>query len=210
MKKRVLLSVIVLTVFSVNSFAADKSKDAAAKEEVKSKNSVLFVGVQPQNLLSNCFSPAQMAENFSVAQTEVESCLNREIYTAFREAAVKANLDIATPDAQTAEGLSDRLEYEYKGDEMNCNLANLDNEEYRTVLHKFGAGYLLVVDQYYVKQEGYPYNNYSHILNYSVYDASRNKVFSDRYQFATLDMGSREQIFKQVKKAAGKFIRTIE
>ena len=96
------------------------------------------------------------------------------------------------------------MKFQYSGDEISSDISELKNEEYSKILTSASANYMLVFDQYNVRHEGYPYNNYSNIIKFSIYDQNKNKVYEGRHQFATLDKVDLNTLKKQLKRAASK------
>lgn len=181
---------------------------AAVSTSAPANSSILFVGVKDYNVSSNYYTKDQIADHFNVPESEVEEFFNETFYTVFNEAVAKKSLRLANCD-ETASQIVSHLDYDYQDGVLCSDLSGVDEAEYRNTLKQSGAQYLLVCDQYYVEKVGYPYDNFAHILHYSVFNASREKVYDGRFQYAALDLGNSDLLEKQLRKAADKFLKTI-
>ncbi|MDR1602379.1 MAG: hypothetical protein LBS42_08130 [Tannerella sp.] len=201
MKKKV-FALIIATVFGASNMYAGNDAVPAVRK-------ILFVGLKNGYFSSDYYTGDQIAENFDVPPDAMDEFINGEFYGAFEDVAMKKNLRLTVCDEKARVVISD-LQYDYDGDVLYSNLSKIDEKEYRDVLQQAQAEYLLVFDQYYIKKEVYPYDNFAHIFHYSVYDASKNKVYDGHYRFSAFDLGTLSMLQKQIKKAADKCIRSIQ
>jgi hypothetical protein len=184
--------------------------DGRAENEktIPSVRRILFVGLKDCYLSSDYYTGDQIAETFDVAPGTMDEVVNSEFYGAFSEAAGKRSLSLTACDDAAQEMISD-LQYDYDGDVLYSNLSEIDENLYRSVLEQAQAEYMLVIDQYYIKKEIYPYDNFAHTFHYSVYDTSKNKIYDGHYRFTAFDLGTLSMLQKQMRKAADKCIRNI-
>jgi hypothetical protein len=199
MRNNLLVFVIMAAFATSNGFAGN---------DTPALRKILFVGLKGCYFSSDYYTGDQIAENFDVAPDAVDEFINDEFYGAFRDVAGKKNLHLSLCDEAAAQMISS-LRYDYDGDVLYSNLSDIDEQEYRSVLQRSQAEYMLVIDQYYIKKEIYPYDSFTHMIHCSVYDASKNKVYDGHYRFTAFDLGSLPLLQKQIKKAADKCIRNI-
>lgn len=202
MKKLILYLLFLLLASNGFSYGNE------GKSETVSNSSILFVGIKDYNLWSNYYTDDQIAENFKVKKEEVVDFFNQMFYQAFNDVASKKGFQLTTS-GESVEVVCNNLIFDSKNDIVYSNISGINEKEYKTMLSELNTTLMLVLDQYYVKKEGYPYDNFSHILHYSVYDSSRNKVYDGNYQYVALDLGNSAMIQKQMRKAAGIFIKNI-
>lgn len=69
--------------------------------------------------------------------------------------------------------------------------------------------YAIVVENYEVAQQGYPYHNFLHVISYAVYDAAGSCILEARQQFATIECTDTDQLQKQLRKAAKKVVSKL-
>lgn len=74
---------------------------------------------------------------------------------------------------------------------------------------KNGTKYFLKLDQYELSAAGYPYNNFQHTINYSIYNENMEKVYQGNHRFATFSDVSKEDLAKQFKKVSKKALSVI-
>lgn len=65
------------------------------------------------------------------------------------------------------------------------------------------------MDTYELSELGYPYHNFSHVIHYSIYNESKEKIYSDSYRFATFSKMSSKDIQNQFKKLSKKILNKI-
>jgi hypothetical protein len=201
MKKNIFTLIVAAAFVALNGFAGNDAVPFVRK--------MLFVGLKDGYFSSDYYTGDQIAENFAVSPEAMDEFINGAFYDAFENVAGKKNLHLTVCDERAKRITADLL-YDYDGDVLYSNLSKIDEKEYRDVLQQAQAEYLLVFDQYYIKKEGYPYDNFAHIFHYSVYDASKNKVYDGHYRFTAFDLGTLPMLQKQIKKAADKCIRSIQ
>ncbi|MDR2120903.1 MAG: hypothetical protein LBP64_08555 [Tannerella sp.] len=192
--------VVVAAFAGLRAFAGD---DTAPATRI-----ILFAGLKGCYFSSDYYTADRIAENFGVATDATDEFINREFYNAFADAAVKQSLRLSACDDAAAR-LVAGLRYDYDGDVLYSNLSEIDEEEYRRVMQDAQAAYLLVIDQYYIKKEVYPYDSFTHMFHYSVYDASKARVYDGHYRFVAFDLGTLPLLQKQIRKAADKCLRSI-
>lgn len=99
-----------------------------------------------------------------------------------------------------------------KCDSINLCLQNLFQDSFDKVAKskkKNDKQFLVEMDTYEVSASGYPYNNISHIINYSIYNENKNKIYSDSYRFATFSKMSQKDIQSQLKKLSKKILNIV-
>ena len=201
MKNKFFAFVFMAAFVSLNGLAGNDADPAL--------RGILFVGLKGCYFSSDYYTGDQIAANFDVEPDAVDEFINHEFYDAFKDGAGKKNLYLSAYNDETAAQVISSLRYAYDGDVLYSNLSDIDEKEYRNILQQAQAGYMLVIDQYYIRKEVYPYDNFTHMFHYSVYDASKNKVYDGHYHFVAFDLGALSLLQKQMRKAADKCIRNM-
>jgi len=166
--------------------------------------SVVFVAMEGSNITSNCFSKGEIAQNLGIKEEEIQSRINSEFFEMISQAMNKSNIKLVVCPLDCSSSLSSKMKFQHAADEISSDITELKWEEYSKILKIASANYMLVFDQFNVRQEGYPYNNYSNIIKFSIYDQNKNKVYEGRHQFASLDKVDLKTLKKQLQRAAAK------
>jgi hypothetical protein len=206
MKK--MLFTMILAGLVVCGWAEGREGRESGNAPAPEAASILFVGVKEYNVSSNYYTKDQIAAYFNVPECDVEKQFNELFREAFGEIAGRRNLRVTAAD-ETAETIVSCLTYAYEDGILSSDLAITDPAEYRQALERSGAAYLLVCDQYQVRKEVHPYENFAHIFHYSVFDTTGEKVYDGKYQYAALDLGNTDMLEKQLRKAADRFVKTV-
>lgn len=203
MKK--MLFTLILTTAATCGWAEgnNETREATAPAEA---SSVLFVGVKEYNVSSNYYTKDQLAEYLSVAESEVETRFNDLFREAFGEAAGRRNLRIDACGEASSSILSN-IAYESE-DGVTHSALTLTDEAARAI-ENAGARYVLVCDQYRIQKVEFPYENFAHIVHYSLFDTAGAKVYDGQYQYAALDLGDTEMLARQLRRAADRFVREV-
>lgn len=208
---RKLLSLVVCVICSASALFASENRTKrndsdGANAAADKKTTIVFVGIESRSL------PPLDRDYFEMDEAEIETSLNRIMFDAFSEAMAKKKCTLIACSDEQAEIIGSGLDFvdaDSQYYERTSDISACDEDRFREMLAESEAQYLLVIDQYDVRKEGYPYNNFAHILRYSVYDRNKNKVFNGRHQFAMLDAVEANTLAKQSQKAAGKFLSIL-
>ena len=200
MRKLIILFINTLMLISV-SMAENKP---SGNTSVANQLSVVFVAMEGSNLTSNCFTTGEIAQNLGIKEEEIGNRINSEFFAMFSEAMNKSNLKLVVCPSNCSTSLNSKMKFQHSQDEISSDITDLKLEEYSKILTTASANYMLVFDQYNVRHEGYPYNNYSNIIKFSIYDQNKNKVYQGRHQFASLGQVDLNTLKKQLKRAASK------
>lgn len=99
-----------------------------------------------------------------------------------------------------------------KCDSINLRLQSLFQDSFDKVAKskkKNDRHFSVEMNAYEVSAAGYPYNNFSHVINYSIYDENKDKIYSDSYRFATFSKMSQKDIQGQFKKLSKRILNIV-
>ncbi|MCC8152828.1 MAG: hypothetical protein LIP01_00590, partial [Tannerellaceae bacterium] len=190
----------------------------SAKEKAESKNSyhknesarIAFLGVPMHNLRSNYFTNDLLAEKMDAPEDAIDEVFSKNFFTLLEKACTRTNkMEAVYCCCEDAQSILKTVDFIEEGDGIKSDFSTVPAESIDALLEKTMADYIVLIDQYYVKKEGYPYNNISHIISYSVYDENRTIVSQGRHHFTSLDMDELSRYNKQFSKAAHKLIAKI-
>jgi hypothetical protein len=188
-----------------------KADGGKAKEADMDSQRIAFLGVGIDNLRSNYFSDEIIAGKMNVPEDSINETFNRHFYELLHDACLKSRKpNIVYCCFDEGRTILESVTYSNKGDEMESDLSGVPQELLNGFFEKTSTGRLMLIDQYYIKKEGYPYHNVSHIITYSVYDRNRAVIFRGRHQFSSLDMEDFDNYTKQFSKIAQKLLAKID
>jgi hypothetical protein len=194
----------MIPVFGICTLSAG---DGDGKDAAAGVQRIAFLGIGNDNLHSNYFSDETIAQRMNVPEDSINEAFNRIFFETLSRASLKdgkTNMVYCCP--EEGQAIRESVKYTMSGDEMESDLSAVPQGELNGFLKKTSTAYVMLVDQYYIKREGYPYHNVSHIINYSVYDGSKKVVFRGRHRFSSLDMDDLGRYSKQFSKIAGKLL----
>jgi hypothetical protein len=171
---------------------------------------IAFLGIGSGNLRSNYFSDETIAERMNVPEDSIHEVFNGVFFEYLNHASLKGGkADVVYCCLGEGKAILESVKYDNRGDEMESDLSAVPQGELSDFLQKTSTDYLVLVDQYYIKREGYPYHNISHIINYSVYDGKKKVVCRGRHRFSSLDMDDLGSYSRQFSKIASKLLAKI-
>ena len=209
MRKIVLiLSLVALTLSNVFAEKKNEVKEYSNSTDVIR---VAFLGVDINNLRSNYLGDDVIAEKFSADEDSINVAFNQDFFEALRKnGSKKGKYDFVYCCHTNNKNFLDRITYKEEGDEMYSDISEITQEDFNAVIDNAHADFMVLIDQYYIKKEGYPYHNYSHIINYSVFNKDKIKVSKGCYRFTSIEMEKLDDYSKQFMKAADKLVAKIE
>jgi hypothetical protein len=200
----------MLCILPVFGTVTAKANNGDEKEGIENAQRVAFLGIGSDNLRSNYFSDEIIAGKMNVPEDSIHEAFNRHFFEILSKVSAK-NRKTNVVYCCFGEGktILESVKYDNKGDEMESDISGVSQRQLSEFLEKTSTVYLALIDQYYIKKEGYPYNNISHIIAYSVYDGNKNVVFRGRHQFSSLEMDDFSNYTKQFSKIANKLLAKI-
>ncbi len=207
MKKTTIFLTILLFAGTLVCEARSGSKSSPDKNGTVR---IAFLGIDRENLRSNYYTSDVIAGKMDTTEEAIDQAFNTSFFIALESACTRNNKIAAIfsccEDAYT---VLEAVEYVEEGDEIRSNLSVVPQASVEVLLEKTTADYLVLIDQYYIKKEGYPYNNISHIIGYSVYDENREVVSRGRHHFTSLDIDNLNRYNKQFSKVANKMLARL-
>jgi hypothetical protein len=198
----------ILPSIEIFALKADSEK---GKEADASVRRIAFVGVGAGNLHSNYFSDDMIAGKMNVPEDSINETFNRHFYEILNEACLEEKKpDVVYCCFDDSKTILESVAYNRKGDEMESDFSGVPQELLNGFFEKTSTGCLVLIDQYYIKKEGYPYHNISHIITCSAYDRNGEVIFRGRHRFSSLDMEDFDQYAKQFSKIAHKLLAKID
>ncbi|MDR1380760.1 MAG: hypothetical protein LBJ47_04690 [Tannerella sp.] len=171
---------------------------------------IAFLGIGSGNLRSNYYPDEIIAGKMNVPEDSINETFGRRFYEILNETCVRNGTpNIVYCCFEEGRAILASVKYNSRGDEMESDLSAVSQERLDDFFEQTSTGYLMIIDQYYIKREGYPYHNVSHIVAYSVYDSKREIVFRGRHQFSSLDMEEFSRYTRQFSKIAQKLLAKI-
>jgi hypothetical protein len=188
-----------------------KADSGKVKEADANLPRIAFLGISAGNLRSNYFSDEMIAGKMDVPEDSINETFNRHFYEMLSEACLKnSKPDIVYCCFDEGKTILESVTYNHKGDEMESDFSGVPQELLSDFFEKTSTGCLMLVDQYYIKKEGYPYHNISHIITCSVYDKNMEIIFRGSHRFSSLDMEDFDHYAKQFSKIAHKLLAKID
>lgn len=208
--KKIVLVLSLVFAFVNGTFASKKNEEKESNHSAHAAR-IAFVGVDLVNFRSNYLSQDVIADKLSVEEDSIDNAFNQDFYNALYEICQKkGQYEIVYCCYADGKNLLDRINYQEKGDEMYSDISGVSQEDFNSIINSADADYVALIDQYYIKKEGYPYHNLSHIINYSVFDKNKNKISEGCHRFTSLEMENLNEYSKQFTKAADKLLAKIE
>jgi hypothetical protein len=201
------IRVYILCIISIVGVYTSKANNGKEKEAIDNTQRIAFLGIDNENLHSNYFSDETIAEKMNVPEDSINETFNRHFFEILNNACIKnSKINMVYCCFEEGKRILESVKYDNKGDEMESDISGISQGHWNHFFEKTSTAYLMLVDQYYIKKEGYPYHNISHIIAYSLYDKNKKIVFRGRHQFSSLDMDDFSHYAKQFSKIANKLL----
>lgn len=213
MKKVGLMSLLMM--FSVmNSLMAGTPEKTESNESNSAKlHRVLVVSVK-DNVKSNYFDVDILSEDSRIAADSICYIYNKVIEQNLVAAAKKDKSDFMFVNGQGMNGaclnLSKKMQIIGEEDKLASDLAMVKNEELKALLDQAGAAYLLVLDAHYLRYQELPFKTIFHYVNYSLYDAEKNRLAQGSNYFTSINPQTEHEMLKSSRKSSAKILSLVE
>lgn len=95
-------------------------------------------------------------------------------------------------------------------EKLASDLASVNDEQLKSLLDKAGAAYLLVLDAHYLRYQELPFKTIFHYVNYSLYDANKNRLAQGSNYFTSINPQNENQMLKSSRKSTAKIVDMVE
>ncbi|NBC82852.1 MAG: hypothetical protein GVY19_05665 [Bacteroidetes bacterium] len=196
MKKVLLTIVVCFSVFVLHAKGTDKMEG----ESEKTARTVLVVGFEKENLQSNYYNPSQIAEKTGIKEDS--------LHYQFSEAIIKhlhQHSNFRLVEVEDYGNMSDfyrQVNYTRDDNEVYVDLSSYDQGQYQKLLKKYDANYFLFINSYKLSWKGEPFNTVFHIMNYSVFNNEKEKMYEGVAYFDAAGLTSLDELDKKYDKEA--------
>lgn len=173
---------------------------------------ILVMAIQ-DNVTSNYFVTDMLAENTQMQSDSVCYIYNKVIEDNLAQMAQKSKFPYTFVNENSIQGCNELLEdikTTGEAEKQSSDLAFVNGKELKGMLDKAGADYLLLLDSHYLKYQEEPFKTIFHYVNYSLYDANKNKLGQGSNYFTSINPQSEQQMLKSSKKSTAKMLEDLE
>ena len=213
-KVKFMIAAAMMTVACGTVRAAEGNElgDNAHNAEVKSHR-VLVMGIQ-DNVTSNYFVKDMLAENTDIKEDSVCYIYNKVIEDNLSAMAKKAKSEWAFVTDKDNDNewqkLLENVRTVGEAENRSSDLAFVNKDNLQELLADAGASYLLLLDSHYLKYQEVPFKTVFHYVNYSLYDANKQKLAQGSNYFTSINPQTEGQMIKSSRKSAAKMVDAVE
>lgn len=182
----------------------------AVNNEVKAHRILVLSAMD--NVTSNYFVTDMLAENTNIQEDSVCYVYNKVIEDNLEALAQKAKLayNFVNGNKQTnASKLLENVRTVGEDENKSSDLSFVNSGELKELLADAGADYLLLLDAHYLKYQELPFKTIFHYVNYSLYDANKEKLAHGSNYFTSINPQTEDQMVKSSKKSTAKMLDLV-
>lgn len=211
-KRGIALLAMLFTMASVMTAGTPETTESMDANGVK-QHRVLVVSVK-DNVKSNYFDNDILSEDSKIAADSICYIYNKVIGENITAVAKKEKSAYIFVDGNTIkEDCNDFIQQvglTGEEDKLTSDLASVSDEQMKTLLDKAGAAYLLVLDAHYLRYQELPFKTIFHYVNYSLYDANKNRLAQGSNYFTSINPQNEVQMLKSSRKSTAKIVDMVE
>ncbi|MDR2414389.1 MAG: hypothetical protein LBD64_05335 [Odoribacteraceae bacterium] len=181
---------------------------AIERQEGAARVNVLVIGLEREHVSSNYYPDQLIAEKISVPVDSLADYFNRAIVSRL-PAESSGPARFIRDDRICTRALPAGTRYEGEEEGVHRDLSRVPRDSLTRLLDAFEADFLLLVSQYYMKQETEPFPYLYHIVNYEVYDRQKTKRYEGYVCFDTPDLLPAPRLDKYYKKIASRIVARV-
>lgn len=201
------LLIILPAVITLTSFSWGK-ETPGIKDNVEMAR-VLIIGLN-DNIKSNYYYDETIAEETGIPLDSINKQFN-SIIAANIAAALPGNsckFVIAT-DNNILREIAEQIKVTGEAENSVSTLSNLPTETFQKTLEQAQAGYLLVINQHYLKRQEKPMRTVFHIVSYTLYDKNKIEIFSGNQFFTSMKLENSDKMKQISRKSTSKIASSI-
>lgn len=186
------------------SWSKKNNKDAAAAE-----TQVLIVGLN-DNVKSNYYYNGMIAEETGMQADSIDQQYNDIISNNIADAASQSSCRFipGTRD-HSYDALIGKIAVTGEGEDCHSSLSGIAASELQEALDHAHAGYLLVLNQHYLKWQKEPMRTVFHMVSYTLYDKDKKQVLCGSQYFTSMSLEKPDKIMQMSRKSTSKIASSI-
>lgn len=213
MKKRgITLLTMLFAMVNVMTAGNPETTESLDANSVK-QHRVLVVSVK-DNVKSNYFDKDILSEDSKIAADSICYIYNKVIGENISAVAKKEKSAYMFVDGNTIKddchNFIQQVNLTGEEDKLASDLASVNDEQLKSLLDKAGAAYLLVLDAHYLRYQELPFKTIFHYVNYSLYDANKNRLAQGSNYFTSINPQNEMQMLKSSRKSTAKIVDMVE
>jgi len=140
---------------------------------------------------SNFFPLATVAERMKIDQLRVDSVMHDKLVSSFTNLDKGNHIFIVLHDLDRVNRVRGYFSFTGEKEEIYPEINGAQSPKLKKIMEQYGADYVMVFGQYYLKWQEEPFNTLFHIFNYSVFGRNMEEVIRGKEHFNTFgDYGS--------------------
>lgn len=214
MKKTIMLCLAMLLPVLAGTVKAGNPETKESEAVKNEKSHRVLVVRMDDNIISNYFTKDMLAEGTDISEDSICAIYNKVIENGL---AVTANKTKSEYNFITGDGaqngwvaMTKLARIEGEDDKATADLSTVNTAELRKLMDNAGASYLLVLDAHYMKYQEKPFKTLFHYVNYSLYDADKNKLGHGSNYFTSINPQNTAQMIKSSRKSTEKIVAMVE
>lgn len=213
MKKRgITLLTMLFAMVNVMTAGNPETTESLDANSVK-QHRVLVISVK-DNVKSNYFDKDILSEDSKIAADSICYIYNKVIGENISAVAKKEKSAYMFVDGNTIKddcyNFIQQVNLTGEEDKLASDLASVNDEQLKSLLDKAGAAYLLVLDAHYLRYQELPFKTIFHYVNYSLYDANKNRLAQGSNYFTSINPQNEMQMLKSSRKSTAKIVDMVE
>lgn len=208
------LAALAMMLAVVNAALAGTPETTESLDANSAKqHRILVVGIK-DNVKSNYFDVDILSEDSKIAADSICYIYNKVIGQNLSAIARKEKSPYMFV---SSEGLKDecssllqQVSLTGEEDKISADLASVSGDQLKQLLDKAGAAYLLVLDAHYLRYQEVPFKTIFHYVNYSLYDAEKQRLAEGSNYFTSINPQTEAQMLKSSRKSTAKMVDLVE
>ena len=199
--------ILLFFVFSL-SLAAKPLKNIG-HDVVNASNNCLFVGFG-KKYDSNYYLKSMISNEIGMEVNQLDSLLSNLFLSTFLADENTQQNYVCPNNDPEFEKMIEKIRYLGEKEKIYPDLSQVNTEVYQSILQHYNLNYMIVFSQYYMKRQENPFPTLFHIVNYTLYNQSKEEIFKGQEfsnSYDLIDYQGLKEIFRKIRK---KQLATIE
>ena len=209
MIKLLLIKGCAILLIAASLPALGKSTKNNGENTIGTTSNCLVVGFD-KNYHSNYYPDVMIASKIGIDVNHLDTLFNNLFITKLLTQKSKRYKYLSPENDNEFSILKENIHYVGETDDRYPELSSVSLQSFQTLLNKFGSDYLIVFSQYYMKKQEKPFPTLFHIINYSVYNHSKEEIMKGKVFSNSFDLVNLQELEKIFQKNALKNMAAIE
>src|SRR5690554_2061846 len=201
--KGVLITILIICSYQLS---ARKIDDNGMNKSPK----VLIIGLQ-DNVSSNYYYDEMISEQTGIQVDSIDWHYNNVISRNLQSAAKKHSFQVInSAEMLVNDHILSKIEIIGEKEIFSSNIQDIPEEEYKNLMEKLKADYLLIINQHYLKWQEEPMRTVFHMISYSLFDKNKKEIYNGNEYFTSMNLETIKKLENISRRTSSKIANQVQ